>query len=60
MKLHQTFRLDEEVIQAANEFVEKQNKKNPETWSVNILYRNAIVEYLTARGQKIKKPSTKR
>lgn len=59
MKRHQTFRLDEEVIEAANEFVEKQNKKNPETWSINILYRNAIIEYLTARGQKIKNPSKK-
>lgn len=53
MKLHQTFRLDEEIIQVAQKYAEKENR------TISNVYETAVIEYLKARGQKIKKPSTK-
>lgn len=54
MKLHQTFRLEEELIEAANKFASTENR------TISNVYETAVIEYLKARGQKIKKPSTKR
>lgn len=58
MKLHQTFRLDEEIIEAANKFAATENR------TLSNVYETAVIEYLKARGQKIKtdltdEPSTK-
>lgn len=49
MKLHQTFRLDEEIIEAANKFAATENR------TLSNVYETAVIEYLKARGQKIKK-----
>jgi|JI10StandDraft_1071094.scaffolds.fasta_scaffold66913_5 hypothetical protein len=53
MKLHQTFRLEETIIKAATKFAESENR------TISNVYETAVIEYLKARGQKIKKPSTK-
>jgi len=54
MKLHQTFRLDEDIISVAQKFASDENR------TISNVYETAVIEYLKARGQKIKKPSTKR
>lgn len=53
MKIHQTFRTTQEVIDAATDFCKKENRP------ISNLYETAVIDYLTARGQKIKKPSGK-
>lgn len=53
MKLHQTFRLDSDLIEVAKKYAEKENR------TISNVYETAVIEYLKARGQKIKKPSTK-
>ena len=53
MKLHQTFRLDETIIEVAKGYAEKENR------TISNVYETAVIEYLKARGQKIKKPITK-
>ena len=54
MKIHQTFRLDEGLIETAIKYAKSKNR------TISNVYETAVIEYLTARGQKIKKPSTKR
>lgn len=51
MKLHQTFRLDSDLIEVAKKYAEKENR------TISNVYETAVIEYLRARGQKIKKPS---
>jgi hypothetical protein len=53
MKIHQTFRLDEEIIESAIKYSKSENR------TISNVYETAVIEYLKARGQKIKKPSTK-
>lgn len=53
MKLHQTFRLEEELIEAANKYAKSENR------TLSNVYETAVIQYLKARGQKIKKPSSK-
>ena len=45
MKLHQTFRLDETIIEAANKFAATENR------TLSNVYETAVIEYLKARGK---------
>jgi len=53
MKLHQTFRLDKTIIEAATKYAQSENR------TLSNVYETAVIEFLKARGQKIKKPSSK-
>ena len=53
MKIHQTFRLDEEIIESAIKYSKSENR------TLSNVYETAVIEYLKSRGKKIKKPSTK-
>lgn len=49
MKIHQTFRLKQEVIQAAQKCAEKENR------TISNFYETAVIEYLKLKDQKVKK-----
>lgn len=44
MKRHQTFRLDEEIIESAIKYSKSENR------TISNVYETAVIEYLKARG----------